>query len=66
MRDADPHQPGFAAPGHAYPCHGAFKVGEQSAPAMQQFGAGFGELDAAPCPCEQLYLKFAFESHDRL
>jgi hypothetical protein len=66
VRDADPDQPGLAAPGHADPGHGALKVGEQTAPAVQQFRAGLGELDGAPCPREQPHLKEAFEPRDRL
>jgi hypothetical protein len=50
VRDADPDQPGLAAPGQADPGHGALKVGEQAAPALQQFRAGSDELDAAPGP----------------
>jgi hypothetical protein len=63
---ADPDQPGLAAPGHADPGHGAVQVGEQAAPALQQFRAGPGELDAAPGPGEQARRKEAFEPRDRL
>jgi len=66
VRDADPDQPGLAAPGHADPGHGALQVGEQPAPQTLQFRAGFGELDVAPGPPEQPHLQEAFEPRDRL
>jgi len=66
VHDADPDQPGLAAPRHADPGHGAIQVGQQAASAVQQFRAGFGELDGAPGPPEQLDLKHAFHPRDGL
>jgi len=66
MCDADADQPSFAAPGHADSGHSAVTVGEQPAPAVQQFGAGFGQLDFAPGPGEQPHPQLAFEPCDGL
>jgi len=66
MCDADAHQPGFAAAGHADPGHDAVQVGQQAASAVQQFHPGLGELDAAPGPPQQLHAQLAFHPRDRL
>jgi len=66
VRDADPDQPGLTVPGHADPGHRGVKVGEQAAPALQQFRAGRGEFDTAPGPREQAHLKEALEPRDGL
>jgi hypothetical protein len=59
VRDADPDQPSLTAPGHSDPGHRGVQVGEQAAPALQQFRAGRGEFDRAPGPREQADLKEA-------
>ena len=42
----------ISQPGHADSFHSVVKVGEQPTAVVQKFGAGFGELDTAPCPGE--------------